>query len=120
MKQLVAILKATADSNRLRILGLLSRKELCVCELAHILGITQPSVSRHLRRLQAAGLIAARQRGYWTNYYLAPANQCTKDLLRHLNKWWLGKTDDMKQLSRVTRYSLCRHRDRARAKKGRR
>jgi ArsR family transcriptional regulator len=70
MKRIEDILKAFADRNRLRIVHLLSRKKMCVCELAFVLGITQPSVSRHLKKLKDAGIIADEPEGYWTNYRL--------------------------------------------------
>ena len=57
MEILDKTLKAFADSNRLRILKLLEKKKMCVCELAFVLGITQPSVSKHLKKLTSTGLI---------------------------------------------------------------
>jgi len=75
MKILEKTLKALADKNRIRILKLLENKKMCVCELACILGITQPSISRHLKKLKSADLIKAEQDGFWTNYMLnKPAN----------------------------------------------
>jgi ArsR family transcriptional regulator len=41
-----------------------------VCELASILQITQPSVSKHLKKLKQAGIIELEQNGFWTNYFL--------------------------------------------------
>lgn len=75
MKTLEKILKALADKNRIRILKLLENKKMCVCELANVLSITQPSVSRHLKKLKSAELIKDEQDGFWTNYILnKPAN----------------------------------------------
>lgn len=71
MKTLEKTLKALADKNRIRILKLLENKKMCVCELSHVLGITQPSVSRHLKKLKSADLIKYEQDGFWTNYMLA-------------------------------------------------
>ncbi|OFZ71231.1 MAG: hypothetical protein A2451_14015, partial [Bdellovibrionales bacterium RIFOXYC2_FULL_39_8] len=48
-----------------------NHKKLCVCELAELLDITQPSVSKHLKKLKEAGLISSEQDGFWTNYYLS-------------------------------------------------
>lgn len=70
MKTLEKTLKALADKNRIRILKLLENKKMCVCELSHVLGITQPSVSRHLKKLKSAELIKDEQDGFWTNYIL--------------------------------------------------
>lgn len=68
-------LKALADKNRIRILKLLENKKMCVCELSRVLGIAQPSVSRHLKKLKAAEFVKHEQDGFWTNYILnKPAN----------------------------------------------
>ena len=64
------LFKVFADRNRLRILSLLYKRKMCVCELAHILGVTQPSVSRHLKQMKKAGLVADERDGFWTNYFL--------------------------------------------------
>ncbi len=62
--------KAFADPTRLRILNLLSERELCVCHLADILEEPQPKVSRHLAMLRSAGLASARVEGPWRRYAL--------------------------------------------------
>ena len=56
---------AFADETRLRILNLLSVRELCVCDLCDALEQIQPKVSRHLAVLRAAGLVRVRRRGRW-------------------------------------------------------
>jgi ArsR family transcriptional regulator len=62
------ILKALADGNRLRIMNLLMRGELCVCELEEILGLSQTNVSRHLNKLTQAGLLDSRKEAQWVFY----------------------------------------------------
>jgi DNA-binding transcriptional ArsR family regulator len=64
------ILKALSDKNRLRILKMLECRNLCVCEITQVLGIRQPSVSRHLKKLKGTGIIGERQDGFFTEYYL--------------------------------------------------
>ncbi|MGA1840237.1 MAG: ArsR/SmtB family transcription factor [bacterium] len=96
MEILDRTLKALADKNRLRILKLLEKKKMCVCELAYILGIAQPSVSKHLKKLISAGLIEREQDGFWTNYYLKKDNQYSKALLRNL-KLWLNEDETIKE-----------------------
>lgn len=66
----VRIFKALGDKNRLRILKMLEEKNLCVCEITQILGIKQPSVSRHLKKLKMAGIIGERKNGFFSEYYL--------------------------------------------------
>ena len=62
------VLKALADGNRLRIMNLLMRGELCVCELVEILGLSQTNVSRHLNKLTQAGLLDFRKEAQWVFY----------------------------------------------------
>lgn len=58
---LTNIFKALADETRLRIYSLLTKAELCVCELEDILGLSQSLVSNHLAVLRRAGLVTARR-----------------------------------------------------------
>ncbi len=62
------ILKALADRNRLRILNLLFRKELCVCEIEEILDLSQTNVSRHLSKLMQSGLLDSSKEAQWVFY----------------------------------------------------
>lgn len=65
---------ALSDPTRLRVLALLTKeKELCVCELTHALGLSQPMVSRHLANLRAAALVSDRRAGVWIYYRLHAA-----------------------------------------------
>jgi ArsR family transcriptional regulator len=67
------LFRAFSDPTRLRILSLLRRGELCVCELVGVLGVPQPTASRHLAYLRRAGLVEARKDGLWMHYRLTPA-----------------------------------------------
>ena len=62
--------KALADPTRLRITVLLSRGELCVCDLTEVLGLPQSTVSRHMSKLKSAGLVTDRRAGKWVHYKL--------------------------------------------------
>ena len=68
--QTIEILRAAGEPSRLRILALLSRGELAVMELSHILDQSQPRVSRHLKLLIDAGLIERFPDGAWVFYRL--------------------------------------------------
>lgn len=61
-----------ADSTRLRCLMLIATHgELCVCELVHALGLSQPKISRHLKLLRDAGVVDDRRERIWVHYRLA-------------------------------------------------
>lgn len=67
------LLRVLADPTRLRCVALLHQEgELCVCELTHALGESQPKISRHLAQLREAGIVADRRRGVWIHYRLHP------------------------------------------------
>lgn len=62
---------ALANPVRLRCLALLvQEEELCVCELIHALGMSQPMISRHLAQLRKSGLVQDRREGQWIYYRL--------------------------------------------------
>lgn len=112
MKTLEKTLKALADKNRIRILKLLENKKMCVCELSHVLGITQPSVSRHLKKLKVAELIKDEQDGFWTNYILnKPANihgaKLNKLIKESLNDDVVVKQDLIKS-KKAKRENICK------------
>jgi len=67
-----AVFKALADPARVRIVSLLARnaESVCVCELTPPLGLSQPTVSHHLKKLVQAGLLKREQRGVWAYYSL--------------------------------------------------
>ena len=61
MKAFVKVMKALSDPNRVKILKMLQHKAMCVCEMQVALKIAQPSVSKHLKLLEEAGLDADSQ-----------------------------------------------------------
>jgi ArsR family transcriptional regulator len=64
------VFKALADPNRVRIVNLLANAEgpACVCDITPQLGLSQPTVSFHLKKLATAGLLQREQRGVWAYY----------------------------------------------------
>ena len=69
---LAAKLKAVADPSRLRLLHLIARSgDACVCDLTGPLGLSQPTVSHHLKVLTEAGFLEREQRGKWAHYRVA-------------------------------------------------
>ena len=81
----VETLKFLSDGNRLRILKILSRRESCVCELIEQIGLAQPLVSYHLRKLRDAGLVRTRRKAQWVYYSIDPAvwRSLVSPLLNH-------------------------------------
>ena len=68
-------LKALADPARLRLVSLLlvsKNGELCTCDVTEPLGLSQPTISHHFRKLTEAGLVTGERRGTWTYYRIVP------------------------------------------------
>lgn len=64
-----------SDSTRVRILTMLSVRELCVCEMADMLKMSQPAVSHHLRILRECGIVKYKKQGKRASYYLNDAGK---------------------------------------------
>jgi ArsR family transcriptional regulator len=80
--ELADMYAALADATRLRILGLLTGGEVCVCHIHEALRLPQPTVSRHLAYLRRAGLVEGRRDGLWVHYRLAePADPSARAAL---------------------------------------
>ena len=75
MKDVVKTFKALADPTRVRIMFLLDRRELCVCELMYILEMEQSRVSHHMRVLREAGLAEDVRDGRWIIYRIPEASR---------------------------------------------
>ena len=78
---LLAVLKALGDGTRLRLVALLAQAELTVQELTEALGMGQSRISRHLKILADAGLLAVQRQGTW-RYYRSLTDQ------EPLHSWW--------------------------------
>ncbi|OPL09669.1 MAG: hypothetical protein AVO33_06570 [delta proteobacterium ML8_F1] len=62
------LFKVLGDTNRLRLIHILTKGELCVCELEVILDLTQSNVSRHLTKLREEGILEGYKDGLWIHY----------------------------------------------------
>lgn len=74
-EDLAATFRALSDPARLRLLNLIAAQpagEACVCYLTEPLGLSQPTVSHHLKILNEAGLLAREKRGAWVYYRVVP------------------------------------------------
>lgn len=74
-EDLAVLLKAVADPARLQLISLIRASancEACVCDLTDAMGLSQPTISHHLRVLTAAGVLSREQRGTWAWFTLNP------------------------------------------------
>jgi len=105
MSDAVQLFKALADGTRLRILNLLCRRELCVCQIVDVLGMGQSKVSRHLAHLKNAGLVTDRRAGLWIHYSLARPDghlhQQVIDWLKQAKQEIPSAATDLETLGRV-------------------
>lgn len=87
LAQVADLLQVLAEPRRLRILYLLTQREMCVCEVLDELGISQPLASHHLRVLQEAGLIRSRRQAQYVFYSIVPETlaQIKETLLVHFD-----------------------------------
>ena len=113
MRDFIKVMKALSDPNRVKIVKMLQHKFMCVCEIQEALGISQSSVSKHLRILEEAGLVDFKKDGLWVNYYLtdgmkSPYASSVMGNLRH----WLEDEPEMVELIRklphIQREEICK------------
>jgi len=81
IKRQSRVFKALSDPTRLKIIKLLSFRDMCVCEIMAALDMTQPTASHHLNILESVGLLNDRREGKWIFYSLA-----NKDITRFLKE----------------------------------
>ena len=115
MKELVKVMKALADPGRIKIVKMLEARELCVCEIHAALDLAQPTISKHLRILEEAGLVDRRKDGQFVIYFLpsfAPNSPCLPVLSEVLV--WAGQRSEMRELLErlvhIDRYAICQQR----------
>ncbi|NLN06662.1 MAG: helix-turn-helix transcriptional regulator [Firmicutes bacterium] len=96
LEELSRMFAAFSDASRLRILLSISERELCVCELGEVLGMSMPAVSHHLRRLKDLGLVRTRREGKLVYYSLDDEHvreilAVGREHLAHRQLWQRGK-----------------------------
>ena len=120
MRDLLTVIKALADENRVRILLAVQRRELCVCQIVALLGLAQSTVSKHMSILHQARLVEARKEGRWMFYCAADADspvearQITAVVARLLAGDPEAAEDArrLKQIMKIDREELCRKQNR--------
>jgi ArsR family transcriptional regulator, arsenate/arsenite/antimonite-responsive transcriptional repressor len=105
MDEYIALFKALSDPTRLRIMVLLSEKELCVCQIESALNLSQVKVSRHLNVLRHAGLVESRRDGLWVYYSQVKPKNCLESRVFACFKKCLRK--DTFCLADIARMAKC-------------
>jgi ArsR family transcriptional regulator len=78
MRDLLAVTKALSDENRVRALGLLRDRELCLCQIVEVLALASSTVSKHMSVLHQARLVESRKEGRWAYFRLAEEDSPTE------------------------------------------
>lgn len=112
MRDFIKVMKALSDPNRVKIVKLLQRRALCVCEIQEALGLAQSTTSKHLKILEEAGLISYLKEGPWVNYRLADRdrNPYVASLLGNLRHWLEDDADVaalVVKLPEIHRETIC-------------
>jgi len=103
---MIEIFKVLSDETRLRIFLLITKGEVCVCEIENVLGLTQSNTSRHLNYLKRVGLVETNKKAQWV-YYKVSGNFIKKNeklygyILDCIDKEYCYKTD-------CENYQLCK------------
>ncbi len=120
MRDLITVIKALADENRVRILLAVRDRELCVCQIVELLGLAQSTVSKHMAILHQARLVDSRKEGRWMFYRAADADSPVeaREITAVVSRLLAGSqqaSDDakrLKQILKMDRDELCRKQNR--------
>jgi ArsR family transcriptional regulator len=113
MKQFIRVMKALSDPTRVKIIKMLQRKKMCVCEIQQALGIAQSTASKHLKILEEAGIAAYKKDGLWVDYSLADGSDSpyAASMIGNL-KHWLEDDPDIEKLiyrlPEIRREQICK------------
>jgi ArsR family transcriptional regulator len=113
MEAFIRVMKALSDPNRVKILKMLQLRVMCVCELRAALGLAQPTVSKHLKILEEAGLVYREKDGLWVNYRISGGDSSpyAASLLGHLRHWLFedaGVQSLLDNLGSICREDICK------------
>jgi ArsR family transcriptional regulator len=111
MKEFIRVMKAVSDPTRVKILKILEKRMMCVCELQTALGAAQSTTSKHLKILEDAGLVGSVKDGLWVNYMLADGSQSpyAAALLGNLRHWLNNEPeigDLVRNIDRIDRFEI--------------
>ncbi len=113
MKSFLKVMKALSDPSRVKIMKMLQHKTMCVCEIQAALSLAQPTISKHLKILEAAELVTYAKDGLWVNYMLDKRND-NPDAAGMIKYLTCRLNDDpeidglIKRLPFINREEICR------------
>jgi ArsR family transcriptional regulator len=112
-REYVNVFKALSDPNRIRIVKMLSERELCMCEIREMLNLSNSTVSKHLTILRDANLLLDSKDGKWVNFQLNDKSEqkfirSAITLIKNSFEDDEAVQDDMKKLHRVNRIKICK------------
>ena len=113
MKKFTEVMKALSDPNRVKILKMLQHRSMCVCELRELLEVSQPTVSKHLKILERAGLVNSKKDGLWVDYFLSDGSESpyAGSLLGNLRHWMEADEEISRMVNRlpfINRVDICK------------
>ena len=120
MRNLMTVIKALADENRVRILWAVQGRELCLCQLVELLGLAQSTVSKHVSILNQARLVDGRKDGRWMFYRAADGDSPieAREIAAVVSRLLASDPEAvedgkrMKQILKMDREELCRKQNR--------
>ena len=102
-------MKALSDPNRVRIIKLLEKTDLCVCEIQAVLGLAQPTVSSHMKILEDAGLVEKERQGTWMIYrQLHDPQSIYADSMLETLKDWLNDDVELLRMKNDLQKNSCK------------
>jgi len=109
MKEFIKVMKAASDPTRVKILKMLGKKVMCVCEIQTALGTAQSTASKHLKILEDAGLVISKKDGLWVNYLLADGHQSpfAANLLGNMWHWLTDEPEISILLEKIDQIDRC-------------
>ena len=111
MNEIIKVFKIFSDETRLRMLMILDREELCVCEISNILEVSQPTISKNLSRLKDLGFVLDQRRDKYVFYKLNEEstllNKTVENIKNLYNESQVFIDDDKKLNEKNLRTSKC-------------
>ena len=109
MKEFLKVMKAASDPTRVKIIKMLGKRVVCVCEIQTALGTAQSTASKHLKILEDVGLVVSKKEGLWVNYLLADGLQSpyAANLLGNMRHWLDEEPEISLLLEKIIQIDRC-------------